>query len=129
MKILVVEDEGILSLNIKRYLTRFGHDICGIAENGQDAVDLAVRHRPDLILMDVRLREEMDGVEAALRIRSFLDCPILFTTAFSDADSIRRIRAIERSGRLSKPYDLAGLAAAVGRYTDPEAGRTEPPGG
>jgi DNA-binding response OmpR family regulator len=129
MKILVVEDEGILSLNIKRYLTRFGHDICGIAENGQDAVDLALQHRPDLILMDVRLRDDMDGVEAALRIRSFLECPILFTTAFSDVDSMLRIRGIERSGRLSKPYDLAGLAAAVGQYTDPEAGRADPQAG
>jgi CheY-like chemotaxis protein len=129
MKILVVEDEGILSLNIQRYLSRFGHDICGIAENGRDAVDLAVQHRPDLILMDVRLRDNIDGIEAALRIRSFLDCPILFTTAFSDVDSIRRILEIERSGHLPKPYDLAGLAAAIGRFTDPEAGRADPQGG
>jgi two-component system, cell cycle sensor histidine kinase and response regulator CckA len=125
MKILVVEDEDILSLNIKRYLTRFGHDICGLAENGRDAVDLAMQHRPDLILMDVRLKGDMDGIEAALRIRSFLDCPILFTAAFSDTHSILRIRAIERSGRLSKPYDLAGLAAAVGQVSGPQEGQPD----
>ncbi|MBN2200999.1 response regulator [bacterium] len=129
MKILVVEDERILSLNIKRYLARFGHNICGTAENAEDAVDLAGRHRPELILMDVRLKDGTDGIDAALRIRSFLDCPILFTTAFSDADSIRRIRAVERSDRLSKPYDLAGLAAAVGRIIETADGRSGSPAG
>ncbi len=129
MKILVVEDESILSLNIKRYLSRFGHDICGMAETAEDAVDLAGRHRPELILMDVRLKDGTDGIDAAIRIRSFLDCPILFTTAFSDANSIRRIRAVERSDRLSKPYDLAGLAAAVGRIIEAADGRSGSPEG
>ncbi len=129
MKVLIVEDERILSLNIKRYLSRFGHEICGTAENADEAVDLAGRHRPELILMDVRLKNGTDGIDAALRIRSFMDCPILFTTAFSDADSIRRIRAIERSERLSKPYDLAGLAAAVGRITETTDGRNGSPDG
>lgn len=127
MKILIVEDERVLSRNLERYLSRFGHEICGTAETADQAVELADRHRPEMILMDVRLKDGTDGVEAAFRIRAFLRCPILFTTAFTDADSNRRIRAIERSERLSKPYDLAGLAAAVGRITETADGRSGSP--
>jgi two-component system, cell cycle sensor histidine kinase and response regulator CckA len=126
MKILIVEDEGILAFNIRRYLSRVGHEICGIADNGRDAVELAGRHRPDLILMDVRLKDELDGVEAALQIRAFLQSPILFTTAFGDADSIRRIRAISGTKHLAKPYDLAGLAAAVEQFGNPGARQPDP---
>jgi CheY-like chemotaxis protein len=113
MKILIVEDEGILSFNIRRYLLRTGHEICGVADNGRDAVDLAGRHRPDLILMDVRLKFGPDGIETARQIRLFLSCPILFTTAYVDADSLDRIGAVEGARHLPKPYDLAGLSAAV----------------
>jgi CheY-like chemotaxis protein len=110
-RILIVEDERILAMSEQRLLVRLGYQVCGVVDNG--AVELAKRHGPDLILMDIRIRGSMDGVQTAECIRCFSDVPILFTTAYSDEDTLSRLLKTEFASFLYKPYQIRDLQAAI----------------
>lgn len=83
IKILIVEDENIIALNIKKKLKSFGYSIPAIASTGEEALKLTEIILPDLILMDIMLKGEMNGVEAAEQIRKRFDIPIIYLTAYS----------------------------------------------
>lgn len=101
--VLIVEDEAIIALHLKLDLTRLGYDVRGTLSTGEEAVDRAEADPPDLILMDIRLSGEMDGLEASRRIRTFSDVPILFLTGFSKPDMEPRISALAPSAVIRKP--------------------------
>ena len=82
--ILIVEDETIVAKDIEFTLEGMGYGVAGIADSGEDAVELAEKTRPDLILMDVKLRGRMDGIEAAKRISACHSMPIILLSAFPD---------------------------------------------
>jgi CheY-like chemotaxis protein len=118
-RILVVEDESIVQLDLQMRLRRLGHSVVGFASRGEEAVAKAVDLAPDLVLMDVRLDGPMDGLEAARRIRAERQIPIIFVTAFAHspepgADALRPC--------LSKPFATPELQAAITRAlaTKPE---------
>jgi CheY-like chemotaxis protein len=81
--ILIVEDENIIAKDIEQSLRQLGYGVCGAVGTGDEAVSAALELRPDLILMDIHLRGDVDGVEAARRISTQLAVPIVFLTAFA----------------------------------------------
>jgi two-component system cell cycle sensor histidine kinase/response regulator CckA len=113
IRILIVEDEALLALSVQRLLNRLGYDAFGVAASGDEAVETARRERPDLIMMDIHLRGEMDGIQVAERIRDFLDVPIVYTTAFSDEETVERAKKTEPSAFLLKPYDTRDLQVTI----------------
>jgi diguanylate cyclase (GGDEF)-like protein/PAS domain S-box-containing protein len=112
-KILVIEDEGVLAIDLCNRLQRLGYAVPAVAYSGEDGVRKAVETGPDLILMDVMLGSSPDGVEAAARIRSRMDVPIVYLTAHADEDTLRRARITEAFGYLLKPFEERTLQATI----------------
>ena len=93
-RILVVEDDAIISMEIAERLKRMGYTVIGIVATGDEAVRAAVEERPDLILMDIRLRGPMDGTTAAGLITAQADVPIVYITAYSDKETRDRAHRV-----------------------------------
>ncbi len=102
--ILVVEDERLVAEDIKETLEELGYDVIGIVDNGERAVERAREQMPDLVLMDIVLKGEMDGIKAAHIIRSELDIPVIYLTAYADDKRLKRAKATEPYGYIIKPY-------------------------
>jgi len=111
-KILIVEDEQIISLEIWQTLEAAGYDIVGTADNGIDALALVAEDRPDLVLMDIMLRGQMDGIEAGAQV-SAMDIPVVYLTAYSDPKTVSRAVASMPYGFLAKPYRHEELLASI----------------
>src|SRR5689334_22623151 len=90
--ILIVEDDRVVARDIELRLGRLGYAVAGTTRFGKDAVGLADRLRPDLVLMDIRLAGDLDGVAAAQRIRSEAHLPVVYLTAYADEDTLERAR-------------------------------------
>jgi two-component system NtrC family sensor kinase len=112
-RILVVEDEALIALDLERRLTRLGLDVVGVADNAVDAVALFQSAHPDIILMDIFIRGDLDGIETARRIHALGDVPVLFLTAFADDATLQRATETSPYGYLVKPFDERGLFAAI----------------
>jgi CheY-like chemotaxis protein len=112
-RILIVEDEMVISLEISQTLKRLGYDVAGQAIDGTDAIRLAHEVDPDLILMDIRLNGGMDGIEAASRIKEQLDIPVIFLSAHSDEATLERAIAVSPSGYLIKPFKDRELYSTI----------------
>jgi two-component system cell cycle sensor histidine kinase/response regulator CckA len=112
-KVLVVEDEALIALDLERRVTRMGFDVVGTADNRDEAVELFLETRPDLVLMDIFIRGPVDGVETARSIGQLGDVPVIFLTAFADSDTVGRAAAVSPYGYLLKPFDDNTLAATV----------------
>ncbi|NYB52051.1 MAG: response regulator [Methanobacteriaceae archaeon] len=118
--ILVVEDERITAEDIRAGLEFAGYKVPVICSTGEDAVQQARRLEPDLVLMDIKLEGEMDGIEAAATIRKTQDIPVIYLTAYSDEKTVERAKLTEPSGflvkgqgMLSKPFEESELHAAI----------------
>jgi PAS domain S-box-containing protein len=111
--ILIVEDEQVVALDLWRSLENCGYQVVGQADRGEAALRKAETLHPDLVLMDIGLKGEVDGIEAATQIRSRLQLPIIFLTAFSDEATVRRARPAEPYGYLLKPFDERELASNI----------------
>jgi len=105
VRILVVEDETIVSLDIQRRLKTLGYEVVGAAVSGEDAINKAATHRPDLVLMDIMLDGDMDGVAAAEQIRGRLHIPVIYLTAYADAYTLHRAKVTEPFGYILKPFE------------------------
>jgi CheY-like chemotaxis protein len=112
-RILVVEDESIISLQIRTMLRSMGYSICGKASSGQEAIDKAGETRPDLILMDVILKESMDGIEAARQIRARFGIPVIFISGCADNETLQRARREGHFAYLTKPFTERGLDSTI----------------
>jgi CheY-like chemotaxis protein len=112
-RILVVEDESVISLQIRTMLKTMGYSVCGSASSGQEAIDKARDLRPDLALMDVVLKETMDGIEAAERIRGYFNTPVIFISGCADNKTLERARRIGQFAYLTKPFTERELDAAI----------------
>jgi len=111
-KILLVEDDAIESMDITRTLKSFGYDVPYTASRGEEAVEIAKKEMPDLILMDIVLKGEIDGIEAAEQIKK-LDIPLIFLTAHSEDATVQKAKHITPYGYLIKPYDPFELKHAI----------------
>ena len=112
-QILVVEDERIVAADIKMSAQRLGYDVCGIAFSGEEAIKKAEEMNPDLVLMDIVLEGEMDGIEAASSIRTRFDIPIVYLTAYADEKTLERAKITEPFGYIIKPYDDKCLYTSI----------------
>jgi response regulator NasT len=111
-RILIAEDNDLVSLTLEEQLKGLGYDVIGIARTGTEAVSLAGRLKPDLIIMDIRM-PEMEGTEAAARIRDQLALPIIMLTAYADKDTIRKAEAAGALAYLVKPVNENELPPAI----------------
>ena len=112
-KVLVVEDERIVALDIKNRLESLGYGICGIVHSGEEAVARANEYRPDVVLMDIMLEGQMDGIEAARLIQGEFDIPVIFLTAYSDEMTIQRAKLSEPYGYILKPFEGRDIHTVV----------------
>jgi CheY-like chemotaxis protein len=103
--ILVVEDEGIVALELRNRLQGMGYHIAGVADSGEHAIEKAARLKPDLILMDIKLKGQMDGVMAAEQIRINFDIPIIYLTAYADEHTLQRAKITTPYGYVLKPFE------------------------
>jgi len=103
--LLVVEDEVLVARDIKARLTRMGYNVLDTARKGQEAIDKAIELLPDLILMDIHLHDDIDGIEAAIEIRKKIEVPIIFCTAYSNEETLERAKISAPYGYVLKPFD------------------------
>jgi signal transduction histidine kinase/CheY-like chemotaxis protein len=112
-RILVVEDESIVAMDLRASLTALGYQVTETVGTGREAVASAHRRTPDLVLMDINLRGDMDGIAAAETIRKDLAVPVVYLTAFSDESTLRRARVTGPFGYLLKPFDERELQITI----------------
>ena len=111
--ILIVEDEGIIALQLSELLEKNGYQVTGMTAYGEDAVMMAEKNPPDLICMDIELSGKMDGIEAAHRIHEHSDIPVIYLTAFSDNQRIARAKETVPYSYIVKPFNERELLASV----------------
>jgi AmiR/NasT family two-component response regulator len=128
MRILVAEDETIIRMDLREILERAGFEVCAEARDGEEAVELARRERPDLAVLDVRM-PALDGIEAARRILAERPIPILMLTAYGQDELVSRAIEAGVFGYLVKPFResdlLPAIQAARARHAELEALREE----
>jgi len=111
--VLIVEDEPIVAIGLQDRLERLGYRVADIVDTGEAAVAVAVEARPDVVLMDIHLAGEMDGITAADQIRAQTQIPVIYLTAFSDNETVRRASGTEPMNYLHKPCQDRDLRVAV----------------
>jgi two-component system cell cycle sensor histidine kinase/response regulator CckA len=118
LRVLIVEDEAIVAMDLQQRLERLGHHVVGTASTGDAAIRRAEETQPDVTLMDIRLKGQMDGVAAAAEIDRRFDLPVVFLTAHSDTKTVQRATGAEPFGYVLKPVDDRELeiAIAVAKY-------------
>lgn len=112
-RILIVEDEVIVALDIQDRLSDLGYEVTGVADRGNEALELLASTRPDLVLMDIRLKGEMDGIAVAEQIRQQWCIPVIYLTAFSEDSTLQRAKVSEPFGYLIKPFEDREIQAAI----------------
>ncbi len=112
-RILVVEDESLVALDLEMRLQRLGYEVCSRVDNADDAVSEALALRPDLVLMDIHLLGAADGIDAAALIRAASDLPVVFLTAHSDDSTLTRAGVTEPFGYVLKPFQERELRATI----------------
>ena len=111
--ILIIEDEAIIAMDIRRKLEGNGYNVVGVAFSGEEAIQLARKHATDLVLTDIVLKGDMDGIEVANFMRSHWNIPVIFLTAHSDEKTIQRAKSTGPFGFLKKPVDDRELRASI----------------
>src|SRR5271157_2155876 len=112
-KILIIEDDRIIANLTELRLRKLGYEVAGRIENPHSAMDYISKNSPDLILMDIRLSDEIDGITLAEKIREKSATPIVFVTALADEDTIMKVKAIHQSGYIHKPFNDDDLRIAI----------------
>lgn len=112
-KILIVEDEGIIALNIKEILIEKGYEVLGIAPNTQTALKILKKQRADLILMDITLENRESGIELSEKINEIYEVPIVFLTANNKNEIINKAIKIEPYGYILKPFKELELKVTI----------------
>lgn len=112
-RILIVEDEAIVALDIRTRLELLGYAVAGTAASATQAISLAREQRPDLVLMDIRLDGPSDGIEAARTVREHLRLPVVFLTAYSEDDTLQRAKLVEPFGYILKPFEDRELKTVI----------------
>jgi len=112
-KILIVEDESIVALNIQSRLERLGYVVTGNIPSGEAAIQKVEETSPDLVLMDIKLKGTVDGIEAAGQIRNRFQIPVVYLTAYSDDETLNRAKLTEPYGYILKPFESRDLCTVI----------------
>ncbi len=112
-QILVVEDEHIVARSIERELDAFGYNVTAIASSGEEALEKVAETQPDLVLMDISLQGDMDGIQTTERMHEQFDIPVVYLTAYSDERTLERAQKTKPFGYLLKPYEERELLTTI----------------
>jgi len=112
-RVLIVEDEKIIALDLQRRLEKFGYRVVALCATAEEAVSAVLEYRPDIILMDIMLGGEQDGVDAAIEIKSHQNTPIVFLTAYADDKTVERAKKAEPVGYVLKPFKERELQTTI----------------
>jgi DNA-binding NarL/FixJ family response regulator len=112
-KVLIVEDQFLAAEFLRIWTEAYGFEVCGVAKSAQRAIDMASKHRPDIVLMDVRLEGDRDGVDAALAISQTLQPRFIYCTGSSEPSTMARISEDHPFEILIKPINHEDLGAAL----------------
>lgn len=111
--ILVVEDESIVSKDIQLSLKKLGYNVIGAANNGEKAIEMAFALQPDLILMDIMLKGEINGIRATKRIQTKVNIPVIYLTAYADENTLDRAKVTQPYGYIIKPFKEIDLQTSI----------------
>ncbi len=111
--ILIVEDDNSTARLLKLLLSTSGYTVCGIASTGEKAIEMAIKTKPALILMDIKLEGDMDGIAAYERIKALVDTPVVFVSVYAEQDMIDRALRCAPGGYLVKPFKNEELLQKV----------------
>jgi len=111
--VLIVEDEGLIAMDLKRKLEQSGYFVPMIADCAEEAISGVERHRPNLVLMDIRLRGEQDGIQTAGQIRRLFHLPVMYVTAHADRETLERAKITEPFGYIVKPFHGVDFRAQI----------------
>lgn len=111
--IMLVEDEIIVAADVKNRLENMGYAVLGIFDTGEEAIQKAGELKPDMVLMDIVLKGEMDGIDAAQKIREQFDIPLIYLTAYSDEKTLERAKVTEPFGYVLKPFEDREIQSAI----------------
>lgn len=111
--ILVVEDESIVRKDIERSLEKLGYKVVGSADTGEKAVSKALELKPDLALMDIMLKGDMTGIDAAEEIKRHIDIPVIFLTAYADEKTLAKAKITEPHGYILKPFKEIDIHTSI----------------
>ena len=112
--VLIVEDESIVALELSGYVESLGFKVAGIASSAKQAYEITQKHEIDLVLMDVHIKGEVDGISCAREIKKSKDVSLIYISAFSDDDTLRRAIQTDPSSYLIKPLNRMELKVAIG---------------
>jgi DNA-binding response OmpR family regulator len=110
---LIVEDEILIAEELRDRLSHLGFSVIAAVDTAEEGIAIATRERPDLVLMDIRLKGEKDGVQAAKEIRQKVDVPIVYVTAYSDRLTVDRAQETEHDGYILKPFHRRDLQSTI----------------
>jgi class 3 adenylate cyclase len=113
VKVLIVEDENIIAIDIKASLQKLGCKVTGVVSRGEKAIQHVERDKPDIILMDISLAGELDGIQAAEIISRKYNIPVIYLSALTDDETLKRARVTEPFGYILKPFDERGLRTTI----------------
>ena len=112
-KILLVEDEAITALDMANMLQKIGYEVAATITSGEEAVMKAIEMRPDLILMDIILSDEMDGIDATKKIKEQINVPVVYLTGNADSRTFQRAGETNHLGYLIKPVSRDNLKSVI----------------
>ena len=112
-KILIVEDELIIAKSLARQLENLNYELVGTASMGKKALAIIPKNRPDVVLMDIVIAGEMDGIETGKKIQEQFDIPVIYLTAYSDDETLKRVQESGGQGYILKPYKQREVHAAI----------------
>ncbi len=112
-KIMIVEDEIITAMSLKKSLEKQGYEVCPLITSGEDAVEKVGSEKPDIVLMDINIQGEMDGIETAKEIFSLFGIRTVFMTGYDENDLRETINPIIAAGYLIKPIDFTKLKLTI----------------
>ena len=110
---LIVEDEILIAEELKERLSRLGFSVIAAVDTADEGIAIATRERPDLVIMDIRLKGKKDGIEAVREIREQVDVPVVYLTAHSDRLTVDRAKATDYDGFILKPFQRRELQATI----------------
>ncbi|MEW6601477.1 MAG: response regulator [Nitrospirota bacterium] len=117
-RVLIVEDEGIVAMDLQYNLTNLGYSVCGITDSGEEAIQLTAAERPDLVMMDISLAGKMSGIEAARRIFDEYSVPVIYVTAYSNVEILEQFKNLLGHKYVFKPFSNEELAKAIKSLLD-----------
>jgi len=111
--VLLVEDDNIIAKVAEWRLKNLGYHLCGRATTGAEAMELVVRNKPDIVLMDINIRGDVDGIETAKMIKKGFNIPVIYVTSHSDGPTLERAKATQPDGFIVKPFEDNDLRVAI----------------